>query len=537
MSQGAEDASVSQKAEKTAEDVSKGGRKKTGTGDEENPRAIKSGKMGHESWVRAYLPAEVTPESTSFHCPFCDTNLSLKNISRVKQHLLNIKVCKFLLSEQAAHSTIEEIVAARAAALGRSSEAAEVGDDTATGVGFRGAQPFMDSLLGAGHSDIRAISTDRHVSGRKRHKTGTVPRQRAGIPRSTAHLRVGIIGAGGNTQDKHIPKLQDIPGVKVVAVANRSVGSAEKVCQLFDIPKGTGNWRDIIEDDSIDAVVIGTWPYLHKTLVLEALQAGKHVLTEARLAMNAREARELYEASLHHPHLVTQVVPSPFTLAMDATIAHFIADKLLGDLIHIDVVAVSGQFPDDSTALSWRQDIQYSGMNVMTLGIFYEPLLRWVGPAQKVQAMGKAYVKLRKDAETGQPHVVQVPDHLNVLAEMAIGAHAHFLISNVMGGLMPGQRKQMYSIYGSLGTLHVDIENRRLSFSHKSVEDGELKEIPWADAPGAGWRVEDEFIGAIRGTEKVHRTDFYTGVQYMEFTEAVFRSCQSGQPVSLPLVD
>eukprot|EP00884_Botryococcus_braunii_P013192 jgi/Botrbrau1/21874/Bobra.0249s0004.2 len=364
-----------------------------------------------------------------------------------------------------------------------------------------------------------------------------VPRQRAGIPRSTAHLRVGIIGAGGNTQDKHIPKLQDIPGVKVVAVANRSVGSAEKVCQLFDIPKGTGNWRDIIEDDSIDAVVIGTWPYLHKTLVLEALQAGKHVLTEARLAMNAREARELYEASLHHPHLVTQVVPSPFTLAMDATIAHFIADKLLGDLIHIDVVAVSGQFPDDSTALSWRQDIQYSGMNVMTLGIFYEPLLRWVGPAQKVQAMGKAYVKLRKDAETGQPHVVQVPDHLNVLAEMAIGAHAHFLISNVMGGLMPGQRKQMYSIYGSLGTLHVDIENRRLSFSHKSVEDGELKEIPWADAPGAGWRVEDEFIGAIRGTEKVHRTDFYTGVQYMEFTEAVFRSCQSGQPVSLPLVD
>jgi hypothetical protein len=45
----------------------------------------------------------------------------------------------------------------------------------------------------------------------------------------------------------------------------------------------TGNWRDIIEDDSIDAVVIGTWPYMHHTLVIEALQAGKHVLTEARM--------------------------------------------------------------------------------------------------------------------------------------------------------------------------------------------------------------------------------------------------------------
>jgi hypothetical protein len=47
--------------------------------------------------------------------------------------------------------------------------------------------------------------------------------------------------------------------------------------------QATGNWREIIDDPGIDAVVIGTWPYLHRTLVLEALRAGKHVLTEARL--------------------------------------------------------------------------------------------------------------------------------------------------------------------------------------------------------------------------------------------------------------
>ncbi len=49
--------------------------------------------------------------------------------------------------------------------------------------------------------------------------------------------------------------------------------------------QATGNWRDIIDDTAIDAVVIGTWPYLHHTLVLEALRAGKHVLTEARLVI------------------------------------------------------------------------------------------------------------------------------------------------------------------------------------------------------------------------------------------------------------
>ena len=60
-------------------------------------------------------------------------------------------------------------------------------------------------------------------------------------------------------------------------------------------------------------------------------------------------------------------------------------------------------------------------------------------------------------------------------------------------------------------------------------------EIP-AELQG-GWRVEDEFIGAIRGTETIRLTDFNTGVKYMEFTEAVALSAGSGQPVDLPLAD
>ena len=50
------------------------------------------------------------------------------------------------------------------------------------------------------------------------------------------------------------------------------------------------------------------------------------------------------------------------------------------------------------------------------------------------------------------------------------------------------------------------------------------------------WRVEEEFVGAIRGQEAVRHTDFATGVRYMEFTEAVARSMQSGQAVPLPLL-
>ena len=51
-----------------------------------------------------------------------------------------------------------------------------------------------------------------------------------------------------------------------------------------------------------------------------------------------------------------------------------------------------------------------------------------------------------------------------------------------------------------------------------------------------GWRVEEEFISAIRGQEEITHTDFRMGVKYMEFTEAVHRSRRSGAAVDLPLV-
>ncbi len=55
---------------------------------------------------------------------------------------------------------------------------------------------------------------------------------------------------------------------------------------------------------------------------------------------------------------------------------------------------------------------------------------------------------------------------------------------------------------------------------------GELKEIDIPQADRGGWRVEAEFIGAIRGEEQVKYTTFEDAVKYMEFTEAVARSSE-----------
>ena len=61
-------------------------------------------------------------------------------------------------------------------------------------------------------------------------------------------IRVGLIGAGRNTRDRHIPGFLEIPGVELAAVANRSRESGQRVADSFNIPVVYDNWRDLLDD-------------------------------------------------------------------------------------------------------------------------------------------------------------------------------------------------------------------------------------------------------------------------------------------------
>ncbi|KPV49064.1 hypothetical protein SE17_34720, partial [Kouleothrix aurantiaca] len=66
-------------------------------------------------------------------------------------------------------------------------------------------------------------------------------------------------------------------------------------------------------------------------------------------------------------------------------------------------------------------------------------------------------------------------------------------------------------------------------------DDAELAPIAIPDNERGGWRVENEFVGAIRGEEAVKFTTFDTGVKYMAFTEAVAHSAATGAAVPIAL--
>jgi predicted dehydrogenase len=337
-------------------------------------------------------------------------------------------------------------------------------------------------------------------------------------------IRVGVIGAGANTRARHIPGLRAQPGVEIVSVVNRSQASSELAAQELGIARVAGSWREMLADSGIDAVMIGTWPYLHCPVTLAALAAGKHVLTEARLAMNLAEARQMRDAARMRPDLVTQVVPAPFTLGVDRTVQRLLRDGFLGRLLTIEVRVADGQFLDPAAPLSWRQDADLSGLNVMSLGIWYECVMRWVGEASAVMAKGRTFVTQRVDA-AGVLRAVRVPEYVAVLADMACGALASFTVSAVSGLLKTGE----IVLCGTEGTLR--FADGVLTGARRGDETLQPVAIP-ADEAG-GWRVEEEFINAIRGLEPVTHTTFAAGVKYMAFTEAVALSMAEGRNIPL----
>jgi predicted dehydrogenase len=340
-------------------------------------------------------------------------------------------------------------------------------------------------------------------------------------------IRVGLIGAGGNVRNRHIPGFRKVKGCEIVAVANRSLASAHRVAEQFQIPRIYAHWQELLADDSINAVCIGTWPYMHRPLTLAALESGKHVLTEARMASTAQEARDMLAASLRYPNLVCQLTPTSTSYKIDNVLKQMIRDGYLGELLSVEMQRLQTNFADIGGDLHWRHDWVLSGYNTLNIGASYESMLRWVGRATRVMAMAKVHVPYRR-AANGDLTSVTIPDHVDILYELANGAQVHMRMSATTG-LSSGN--QLW-LYGTEGTIYVD--HQQNVFAGRRG-DTKLSEVPNPPEQQAYYRVEEQFTNAIRGTEQVTMVPFETGVHYMEWTEAVFRSAQSGQAVSLPL--
>jgi predicted dehydrogenase len=351
-------------------------------------------------------------------------------------------------------------------------------------------------------------------------------------------LRIGLIGAGANTRTRHIPGFRALEDVELTAVCNRRPASSAAVAREFGIPRIFEHWQDLVASTDLDAVVIGTWPYLHCPITLAALEARKHVLTEARLSMNAAEAHRMLAAARRARGLVTQVVPSPFGLKGNDVVTDLVASGYLGDLREFSVTMRNAALADAAAPLSWRQDAALSGYNMLTLGIIHETLLRWASPPARVLAQVHAFIPSRIDPESGVRRPVGTPDSIQVITTLEGGARGVYQLS----GVTAYGQEACISMYGTRGVLRYDLLSDRIWGASRrdgfeTAQAAALTEIPVPAEKARHWQVEEDFVDSIRNGTPVRLTSFETGVAYMEFTEAVARSAEEGEPIDLPLAE
>ncbi|MCA9094417.1 MAG: Gfo/Idh/MocA family oxidoreductase, partial [Planctomycetaceae bacterium] len=269
---------------------------------------------------------------------------------------------------------------------------------------------------------------------------------------STARIRIGIVGAGANTRDRHIPGFKLIPGVELTGVVNRSPESSNRIAQQHGIPKTYSTWQELVADPDIDAVMIGTWPNLHADVTVAALNAGKHVLTEARMARDLDEARRMHAAAKAHPDRVAMIVPSPFGLVHDTFIKELIRDDFLGDIREVVVIGADDTFRDYTKFLHWRQDREISGNNILMMGILHETVSRWISSPSHVFAQSATFEPTRPSPDEQKQVPITVPESVQILTRYPDGARG---IYHMSGSILFGPGKQIH-LYGARGTIKVE---------------------------------------------------------------------------------
>ena len=147
---------------------------------------------------------------------------------------------------------------------------------------------------------------------------------------NTKPVRIGFIGAGGICRQRHLPGLNALDNIELVAVCNRSQASGQKIADEFGFSEVMTDWKQLLDRDDIDAVFIGSYPNTHAEISCKALDSGKHVFCQARMATTLPDAERMLQSAKDHPELVNMLCPPPHRMPWEAYLLESLAHRSMG---------------------------------------------------------------------------------------------------------------------------------------------------------------------------------------------------------------
>ena len=324
-----------------------------------------------------------------------------------------------------------------------------------------------------------------------------------------AKVKWGIISTADIGVIKVIPGMLKSDELEVVAISSRNLKRAKTWAEKLGIPRAYGSYEDMLADPDIEAVYNPLPNHLHVPLTMAAAKAGKHVLCEKPIAMNAAEAKQLKKAP-KGIHIAEAFMVRHATQWIEAR--NLVKKGKIGEVRAIQVFF--SYFNRDPKNVRNIADI--GGGGLLDIGCYPITVSRFIYGAEpkRVVATLERDPKFRTDRTGGG------------LADFGDGRHLSFTISTQ---LAPYQRVH---ICGTKGRIEIEIpfnappdRPNRYFVQGMEMNEGSWTELPVSDQ----YQLQAEAFGrVVRGKEKlVWGVD--DAIQNMKIIDAYFRSEKSGR--------
>jgi myo-inositol 2-dehydrogenase/D-chiro-inositol 1-dehydrogenase len=189
-------------------------------------------------------------------------------------------------------------------------------------------------------------------------------------------IGVGVIGYSGAASGLHLPVLSHLPGVQVTAIADTTQGALTAVADRYAIPARYHDYRDLLQNPTVDAVAICVPPDMHEVIGLAALEAKKHVFMEKPLALSLEQCARLVQAA--ESSTVTTMVGFHLRWHRLVREAHeWIASDRLGTIELLRTVFTSG-IRWRANLPAWRKRRIAGGGVLIESGVHYYDLWRFL---------------------------------------------------------------------------------------------------------------------------------------------------------------
>ncbi|HKC48116.1 MAG TPA: Gfo/Idh/MocA family oxidoreductase, partial [Gemmatimonadales bacterium] len=274
-------------------------------------------------------------------------------------------------------------------------------------------------------------------------------------------LRIGVVGTGF-AKRVQLPGLRLVPGVEVTAISSGKRASADAVAREFGIPHVFDDGVELAQSGRADLIIVSSTPLSHTRYAIAALEAGRHLLCEKPLALNAADAWQIVAAAERRPHQVAWVDHELRYEPNRRRIRELVREGAIGDVRHIEVVLKpyirgDGRPQAPNAPWTWWFDAAQGGGILGAVGSHLIDLCRFWTGREVVQVAGRAetFVRERTDA-AGTVRPATADEFASAVLTLAGGVVVTLTLS-IAAQHGPGHFAQ---ISGSEGTIALSGETR-----------------------------------------------------------------------------